>query len=258
MADVPTVVTLPSFDPILMRTEAAGALAEARAIEIDSDSMYEIAGEELQAVKKRGADLEAKRKSITGPLDEAKKSIMDLFRPAQEFCDEAEGVIKVAMVAYKRKQEQIALEARIEQERLAKIESERVEALAKEARERAAALRLEAANAETMDAESETLDKAYAAEQQAAEFEASISVTPVATIAPAPKAKGVSMRDKWSAECTDKLALLKHVLERPELVHLLIVDQSALNKMASAQKDAFRLPGVRLLKGSIIAARKAA
>jgi hypothetical protein len=57
---------------------------------------------------------------------------------------------------------------------------------------------------------------------------------------------GVSFRENWRAEVVDKLALVKAIAARPELVNLVDPNLNALNHLARAHKNALELPGVRV------------
>ena len=51
----------------------------AKSYEIDSSVMYEAAADELRTIKTKQKDLEAARKKITKPLDDAKKAVQEMF-----------------------------------------------------------------------------------------------------------------------------------------------------------------------------------
>ncbi len=79
---------------------------------------------------------------------------------------------------------------------------------------------------------------------------------PVVTVAPeTAKVDGVSTRTVWRAELTDKMRLLKYVVEHPEWLNLIEVNLSALNALARSQKGAFALPGTKAVSESIKAVR---
>jgi len=72
----------------------------------------------------------------------------------------------------------------------------------------------------------------------------------------APKISGIASRETWKAEVTDKMAFVRHVVEaRPDLIALVLIDQSGLNAQARSLKDALALPGVKAVKETILAAR---
>lgn len=63
------------------------------------------------------------------------------------------------------------------------------------------------------------------------------------------KTEGLVTKVIYSAACNDLMALVKAIAGgRSDLLYLLTVDQSALNKLASAQKDNFNVPGCKLNK----------
>ena len=85
--------------------------------------------------------------------------------------------------------------------------------------------------------------------------QAQAQIAPVVSSA-APKISGIVTRETWKAEITDKLAFVRHVVEaRPDLIALVLIDQSGLNAQARSLKDALALPGVKAVKETILAAR---
>lgn len=79
---------------------------------------------------------------------------------------------------------------------------------------------------------------------------------PVVTVAPeTAKVDGVSTRTVWHAEVTDKMRLLKYVVEHPEWLNLIEVNLTALNSLARAQKSAYALPGTKAVSEQLKAVR---
>ena len=68
---------------------------------------------------------------------------------------------------------------------------------------------------------------------------------------------GISTRVIWSAEVTDKLAYLQHVLAHPELIDTIEISMKPLNQMATALKDRLNIPGVRAVSAETMSARAA-
>lgn len=207
------------------------ALELARSIVIDGPEMFEVAAEELKEVKARFSTLEARRKAITGPIDAAKKEVMDLFRPALEFYTTAEGIIKLAMTSYNaavektRKEEEARLREAAEAERLA--------------------LQIKA-----VDLESE------GKHEEAAVAEAtSMLISAPPPVTEAPKASGVSFRDQWEAEVVDLVALCRWVVEHPDQATLIVPNTQALNGIAKALKGSLNIPGVRPVCKQIVSSR---
>lgn len=63
------------------------------------------------------------------------------------------------------------------------------------------------------------------------------------------KTEGLVTKTIYKAECTDKMALIKAIASgRTELLDLLVIDQSALNKLAAVLKDNFNVAGCSLKK----------
>lgn len=122
------------------------------------------------------------------------------------------------------------------------------------AAEEAARLATEAAR---KDEEERKIREAVAAEQSGdAIGAASILEEPVSApvFVPAAPAKlaGVSIPMNYKGACDDVLALARHVLAHPEDVNLLLPNESAINARAKSQKDAFKLPGCRLVKEPVV------
>ncbi len=55
------------------------------------------------------------------------------------------------------------------------------------------------------------------------------------------------MNEEYGAECMDVVLLAEHVVAHPELAHLIIPNGAALDKLARAQQNSFRLPGCKLV-----------
>jgi hypothetical protein len=188
---------------------------------------------------------------------EARTQAKDWTKKAGDFFD---GLVKPAYAAYKnlldtKKKVLEPVETHIasinkalvnwddEQERLRRIEQER---LAAEARQKA---------------EEERLAMAVALEESGAD-QASVEslLAPSAAFVPAPvaaptyeKSKAVIYRDNWSAEVTDLYALVKEVAKDKSKIGLLQPNQTALNQMAKALKATMVLPGVRAVNNRVAA-----
>lgn len=202
---------------------AQTTLAEVRKLEIKNQDQYALAQESRKNINARIKALEDRRKSITAPLDEAKKSIMDLFRVPINALTEARGITDTLCIAYDDEQEQKrrAEQARLERE----AEKKRQEAEKKAAEARAAGNEA----------------KAEKYEEKAAEV-----VAPVLA-STAQKVEGVTYRTLWRTEVVDFKAL-------PDEYKL--PNQSALDKVAMATKGVIRIPGVVFKSEKIVASRK--
>ena len=94
-------ISVPTNDDLMRGPKAA--LAMATGITIESDVEYSLAGEELSSVKSKQKSLEERRTSITKPMNDALKAVNALFKPAAEALDQAESLIKRAMIDYTNK-----------------------------------------------------------------------------------------------------------------------------------------------------------
>jgi len=265
-----------------LAVKASRQLQMAQGYTIDSAMLYEAAADDLKAIKTQAKELEEKRKAMTIPIDNAKKAIMDFFRAPANYLEQAEQIIKGAMLAYqaeeekKRRAEQARADelARQERERIqreaaaAAAEAARIEAEAAAERKRiadeaAAALAAgDAAEAERLQeaaaislTESVIAAEQAAAEQASARAVASIIMAP--PVAPVTKTKGIATVEKWKARVVDKAALIAHVAANPQYSELLTVNDTALNAQARSLKGSLLIPGVEAYPEQTISARAA-
>lgn len=214
-----------------MNKSAHAALMMATDYPISDDESYQLAAEELQAIKAKAKELEKQRVSITSHLLSAKKSIDDLFRPAQDKLADAEKLLKKSMLAYTEEQERKAEQA------LRAAEEAQREAAAK-------AAELERAAAKSEDTE--------------AAVEAAMAIVaahaPVAVVAP-PKAAGVSVRKTVKARVANKAEFVRFAVESPSLLDLIEVNESKLNQLAKALGQNLNYPGIEVIEEKSLAAR---
>lgn len=226
------------------------ALATANELVIDSQEMADAAAEELRAIARRKDDLDKQRKSITGPLDVAKKNIMDLFRRPVERLEQAEGVLKRSLLGWTTEQRRLReaeearrrAEAEAEQRRLAEI---------------AAAQRAEAERLAAAAAQDPTLFPAVEAAQAAAET-TEVMAQMVVPAAPAPVAKveGVSTRKTLQYEVTDMLAYVRHVAATPHLLATLAIAPTEMRAAVRLAGVDAKIPGVRVYEEESVATRR--
>lgn len=307
-ADRIITVNLPSKET--MDAKAKRMVAAVEAIDIDSDSMLEIAGDELITVKTHYKKLEDARKFHVGPLNEEVKYINNWFRDALASMDQAEGTLKRKMLAYQNEQEQKrrAAQARIEAEQRAeraRIAAEnaarekeaREEAARQHAEQQAALERKRRAEADALkrqaecDAAIRAGDEARAqeaarlqieaeaeaecqrrlaaqaeadaaatlqaaGEQNAAnETVAAVMTAPVVSIAP--KLSGIASKGTYKGKCTSLLDLVRFIAQHPEHVNLVKANDTAINQLAKAQRDACKVDGILVWEEKTLAARSA-
>ena len=245
---------------------AQGSYEVALAIEIDSPEMLAIASDELREITGKRKQIEEMRLSLTRPLDESKKRIMDLFRAPTERLEQAEQLLRKGVLTYQQAEREKAEKARREAE--AKLAAERAEAeRARRDAERAEREALEAAAHARNEAEREAAEQAAAAaafaRDEAAEKLELAEVAPMPVIAAAPKADGVSTRQTWKAEVTDLRALVLAAAERAQcgddtLLAFLTPDAKALAGAARSMRNKLAVPGVRVYAEESLTVRRSA
>ena len=202
---------------------------------IVSIESFQYAAVDLSTVKAKAKDLEALRKSLTKPLDESKKKIMEFFNKPKEFLVNAEKSIKSAMIGWQNEQTRLR---QAEQERLAEIqrkESERLRVLAEAESARIASLKTQA-------------DKILAAKKVAELTQQSEAVAEQeAIIIPEPETvKGLSTRKVWKYEVVD-------INQLP--AEYLIADDKMIGQMVRATQGKVPISGVRIYSEDTIISR---
>jgi colicin import membrane protein len=215
---------------------------KAQGMIVNDDETNEAAAELLLGIK----DLQ---KKVNETFDPIKKKAHETWRG---ICDEqakhlkpltdAEATLKAKIGAFHvEKQRQIEEARRIHEEEIRRAE--------KEAREAAEAqLERDIEAAEQVGAAPEEIEAMIAAPLPVAP----IYVPPPPVVKAAPK--GIAVPMKTVATVTNMLAFVKFVAANPQFLNLLEVDQSGLNKMATAMGTAMQLPGVSVTKEPIVRA----
>ena len=229
---LPAIPTPPKAEDL--QKEVAPVVAMADELNVDSDMMYEAAGDELRTIKSRSKTLEDRRKAITQPLDAAKKSVMDLFRQPLASLEEAERTIKRKMLTYSQEQDRIRAEEARKAEEAARREQERLEREAEEARQSG--------------------DESTA---QVLEHTASVMTASAPVARAAPKAQGIGTVTRWSAEVEDKRAFIEFCLTEAgaQYFDAIAVDMRPLNQMAVALKEKMKIPGIKAVPTTGLSAR---
>jgi hypothetical protein len=121
-------------DQQLIKT-AVSFVEQYSAMKIETDADAQAAANIIKEAKAQFKLVDARRKEITAPLDEDKKSTMALFKPATDACEKIETILKLKVSNYQAEQ---AEKARVEAARLADIaakEKAKLEAKAEKERE---------------------------------------------------------------------------------------------------------------------------
>lgn len=243
---------------------------------VDSELMFSVAGEDLQTLKALQHEVEAQRVAITRPLNEALRAVNALFRAPKQFLEEAEGVLKSAMLAYTAAERQRLEAARSqaqqcqwqEQERLATARRE-LEAVAREADQAAQAAQARAERAAQVgNQDAAAKERASAAEYsqraarswaQAQELmqqaeEAQVVTYAGALVAPT-RLEGISERTTYAAQVTDLRQLVGAVATGQAPLECLQADDKFLGAQARAVRRTGQLyPGVQVVAQRTLAA----
>lgn len=259
-------------DTAALSGRAERALQLVRDFRIATKDDYEIASEELKAIKGKRAGLEDQRTGITGPINTALKAINNLFKGPDSLLAMAEDLWKSKMLGYIQEQERIAAEAVRKAEAIAAAERKRLEEQAAEqqrqAQEAAAAAAKAAAEGDAQAAELAKAAEARAASQAAASAtEAQLVVAAPPTVE-RPKAAGISTSKRIDFEVTDIGMLVNFIatghrdkgdckLAHPELLPLIGEgDTVRIRAYVKGLGLTCSLPGVRVFEQRGMSASK--
>jgi septal ring factor EnvC (AmiA/AmiB activator) len=252
---------------IPMEASQASRIAEssyeiALAIDIDSPAMLAIASDELRDIVGKRKQIEELRLSLTRPLDESKRRIMDLFRVPTDRLEQAEKLLRTGVLTYQQAEREKAEKLRREAE--AKLAAEMAEQARiqreADAERQAAAAAAAAATSAAEREEAETAAAAAAARAAEAHERMELANTaPPLLVADAGKAPGIGSRNNWKAEVINLNALID-AAAKPGNEHLrafLMADTKALGQAAKAMRAQARIPGVRVYAEESLAVRRA-
>lgn len=211
--------------------EIAAVVSSAAELRIDTPEQLTASSALLTKIKGRQKALATLRLSITRPMDDAKKRVIEVFQPAVDRLVGAERTIKGAVLTYTQEQERLRREAQSKLDADAERERIQLRSQAEEHRESG------------RDGRAETL------EQRAETVKAP-------TVAPADVPSGaVHVRVTWHAEVTDLAALAKACAEGQQPIGLIQPDMTALNALARALKAGLSIAGVRAVAEEGVTAR---
>ena len=216
-------VSIPAPDNAPMRA-AEIAFGWAEQFPVTSPVSYACAADELKAMKRQTKDLDALRKSLVKPLDEARSRIQDLFKPALDYLTRAEKIIGSKMLDYRAEEQRIAQAA-------ARAEAER---------QRLANEELAAVAEQYGD-----IDRAEDLRDQGIHV----------PVAAPPTAEGTWTVTRWHADLIDIEALCAAVAAGTADAELVQLNQAAANRLATALKGAVKYPGLRFVATESLAVR---
>ena len=207
---------------LIEETEIVVAQAQTFAIATATD--YQLAGEELKAIKGRMKELDDLRKTMTRPLDEAKKHIIAMFFPVEDGLKKAESLIKRAMLGYQQEQERKRQEEEARLRKIAEDEQRRRDALASKQAEKA---------------------RARGEEDRAQEILDNVPVIPTPVVLKEqPKVKGISTRKVWKFRIIDAKQLPREYM---------LPNEKMLLAFARATKGTIPVAGVEFYVEDILA-----
>jgi hypothetical protein len=182
--------------------------------------MLEIAMSLRGDIKKQLAVLEDERKAITGPIDKAKKVVMDLFGRLSAPREEAVAAIDTEVRSWRKKEsDRLALE-KAQADEAARIERVRLEGLAKAAQE--------AGKVEEAQVLAQTAAVVVAAPEQAMA-----------------KVAGASFAKVWKGQVTDVAQFLRYLADHADRQGCVEFKESELNALARAVKGSIPIPGFK-------------
>lgn len=211
---------------------ASKMLTERRGVTIANHDEYATAADQLGKIKGAAKSIDEQRKSLTKPLDDRKKEVMDSVRPFVDALSSAETILKNGMIAFDQEQQRKRELEEAEAERQRKLAAEKLEL-----------------KAEKADASGKT-EQADVLRMQAA---STVVAAPAAF--EAPKAKGVSTKKTYTVAVTSLMDLVKAVAAGTVPIQALQADQTFLNKTAALFKADFDYPGCKLSVGASMAVR---
>jgi DNA polymerase III alpha subunit (gram-positive type) len=206
---------------------------------------YSGAGGHLKTIKAKAKELDDLRKSLTQPLDESKRRIMEFFKKPLDFLAAAEAKVKSVMLTYQQEQEEIRQAEELKLQEAARKEEERQRKVKEEQerqwREKEEAKRKEAerleAEGKAAEAEKARLeaDKAATKADERAEQAQDISVPVPVLKSKVEKISGISTKTIWKFKIVNV-----NLIPRGYMVP----NEKMLGEIARATKGAVKIAGV--------------
>lgn len=188
---------------------------------IKTQDDYDYFGGLLKQLKERMRELDKLRKTVTEPLDQAKKAVIAEFKPMEQECIDIESGIKRAMSDYLREQDRLRRLAQAEAEEKARKERARLEERARKAAE-------------------------AGKDEKAQELAATADSVQAAPVQQQAKTAGVAAAKTYKVEVTDMKAFVAAAMQNPMLFKCLTVDQAQLNRLAKAMGSEWEVDGTVL------------
>ena len=209
---------------------------QARQLKVISPETRGVAAEFAKGITALRKEAEDHHRPMIDAAYKAHKEAVAALKRIDDPLAEAERIVKGQIGAYDTEQDRKRRDA----ERRAQ----------EEARQRQEAEALAAAEAAKAAGATEAEAEAILVEEMAAPLV--VAAPPVPT--PAEK-QGVGTRFNYKAQVRDMTMLLRFVADNPTFMNLVTPNESALNALARAQKEAFDIPGCRLVREPVVSVR---
>jgi len=189
--------------------------------------------------RKQEAIAEAERKRLADIEAAERRKAAEEAAAAQRAIDEEKRKAEEAIAAAAKEDERLRQQAEAAA-RSGDIEAQReAEELAAENARKAQ----EAAFAAQIEVENKQKAAALAAHEAQERANAAALAAATTSAQSVEEADTKGSRATWKGKCTDKMALLKFVVANPAFIHLVVVDEKALNAQAKAMKSAMQIDG---------------
>jgi hypothetical protein len=205
-----------------IETESTIIVTQAQNLIIVSDDDYASAGNMLTMIKRTRSKIAEYMQPIIDAAHHAHKTALGQRKKLEKPLVDAESRLKSSMAEYFLKKER---ERETEEKRLAE-EARKMEE-------------------EQLLARAEAAEAAGNKEEAEAILNEQITTPTVKLGKSTPTSDGIHHRTTWAAEVVDFHALVFWVCGHKDMLNLLLPNQTALNQMAKAQKEAMAIPGVK-------------
>lgn len=226
----------------------------ARDFTVTTQAEFEIGVAEVRAIATRKAALNDRRLSITRPMDEAKRNVMELFNEPISRLDEAERMIRARLTAFQTEQRRLADEERAANEKREREEQDKLRAEQDRLTEaaRKAAKRGDDVKAQRL------LDQADEVSERV--NDSAVAPTPVSHRVPT--AAGASARETWTLDLpVDVRALVVACAKElaageTRLLQFISANEVEIGKVVRALRMNHHIPGVRARRSDGLTIRK--
>lgn len=238
MNDALATITIPEEGSLLIK-QAMAFPVDVQGVKINTVEEAQAALDQTREIKALGKRIEEYRKSITDPMRAEIAAIMDTFRPATDFLDKVEKVLKASITTFDQEQRRLAAEAEKERRRLEQLERERQAEEQKNAEALLVQAEQAAASGDTAAAEA-LEEQAMAVQQVATPISVSVPITTVE------KPRGAAVRKIWKCRIVDPKAVP---------AEFLMPNEKALDAYAKSMKENAILSGCEFYSEDSLAIR---